>query len=154
MVSPLYLQHHRQHLEKCVYLWLPPSQIRGKTVILERAQWGPSTLMIIRLKNLMHENVEESGFIPYERRFWWTCVSLITAFQHLEHNYCKDGDTSFARIYGGQTTCMNLFRGKSQLDIRNTIMSVGITKYCNKLPRGVVQFLCWKYSRQFWQSHE
>lgn len=44
---------------------------------------------------------------------------------------------------------MSFYRRKSHVDIRSIIMSVGIRKSCNKLPRGVVQFLCRKYSRQF-----
>lgn len=69
---------------------------------------------------------------------WGACVSLITVFQHLKCHYYKDGDTSFVRMHGGETT-HTFLQGKFHLDIRNIIFPVEVMKSFNKLSRGVVE---------------
>lgn len=45
-----------------------PSSNKEKNCDIEKGQWEPTTLMIKGQENLMHENIEEIGFIYYERR--------------------------------------------------------------------------------------
>ena len=62
------------------------------------------------------------------------------AFQYLNGSYRKERDRLFSRVCGDRTwgNGFKCKEGRFRLDIRKKSFPVKVARYCNRLPRGVV----------------